>query len=67
MKDKQREALRNWQSLNRLMNDFTEDEVKEMLDDELGQQVQRTTFLERLHQRYCILRAHRERDVMMER
>jgi hypothetical protein len=67
MNEKQLSALRNWQSLNKLLNDLTENEIKEMLDDELKQRVQRTTFIERLHQRFCILRAQRERSAMMKK
>jgi hypothetical protein len=43
---------------------MTETEVKALLDVELVDR-QRVTFVERLHQRYCTLRATRERAEMM--
>jgi len=67
MNEKQLSALRNWPSLNKMLNDLTEYEIEEMLKDELKQRTPRTTFLERLHQRFCILRAQRERSAMMNK
>ena len=52
--------MNNWRSLNQLLNLLNEGQVKALLDDEIVGQ-RRTTFLKRLHQRYCILRAARER------
>jgi hypothetical protein len=52
--------MNNWRSLNQTLNLLNEEQVKAMLDDEIVGQ-RRTTFLKRLHQRYCILRAARER------
>lgn len=52
--------MNNWRSLNQTLNSLNEEQVKAMLDDEIVGQ-RRTTFLKRLHQRYCILRAARER------
>jgi hypothetical protein len=54
----------NWRQLNATLNDMSEAEVKQMLDDELAG-AQRVTFVERLHQRYCALRASRERAELM--
>ena len=54
----------NWRELNAQLNQMTEDEVKALLDVELVDR-QRVTFIERLHQRYCALRASRERAAMM--
>ncbi len=54
----------NWRELNAQLNQMTEDEVKALLDVELVDR-QRVTFIERLHQRYCALRASRERSAMM--
>lgn len=52
--------MNNWRSLNQSLNLLNEEQVKALLDDEIVGQ-RRTTFLKRLHQRYCILRAARER------
>ena len=52
--------MNNWRSLNQSLNLLNEEQVKALLDDEIVGQ-RRTTFLTRLHQRYCILRAARER------
>ena len=54
----------NWRELNAQLNRMTETEVKALLDVELVDR-QRVTFVERLHQRYCALRATRERAEMM--
>lgn len=54
----------NWRELNAQLNQMTETEVKALLDVELVDR-QRVTFVERLHQRYCTLRATRERTEMM--
>jgi len=50
----------NWRELNRKLNILTEDEVLELLEIE-REGAKRVTFLERLHQRYTMLRAARER------
>ena len=50
----------NWRQLNQKLNLMTEDKVLQMLNDErIG--ARRVTILERLHQRYTMLRAARER------
>ena len=54
----------NWRELNAQLNQMAETEVKALLDVELVDR-QRVTFVERLHQRYCALRATRERAEMM--
>lgn len=54
----------NWRELNAQLNAMSEAEVKALLDAELIDR-QRVTFVERLHQRYCALRAVRERAEMM--
>ena len=54
----------NWRQLNATLNDMSEAEVKQMLADEVAGS-QRVTFIERLHQRYCALRATRERAELM--
>ena len=50
----------NWRELNKKLNMLTEDEVLALLEAE-RQGARRVTFLERLHQRYTMLRAARER------
>ena len=50
----------NWRELNKKLNMLTEDEVLALLEAE-RQGAKRVTFLERLHQRYTMLRAARER------
>ena len=40
--------------------------VKELLDAEMASQHPRRTALLRLHQRYCVLRAKRERKEIMK-
>jgi hypothetical protein len=50
----------NWRSLNATLNDKTEEEVLELLNHE-RQTERRISMLQRLHQRYTILRASRER------
>jgi len=52
--------MKNWRVLNQNLNLFNEAEVKALLDEEIVGQ-RRATFLKRLHQRYCTLRANRER------
>lgn len=49
-----------WRRLNNVLATKTEAEVLEMLNAERAGE-KRVTFLERLHQRYCTLRASRER------
>jgi hypothetical protein len=50
----------NWRNLNENINNFSEDELKQMIYDEL-QDRKRSSILERLHQRFTIVRANRER------
>ena len=50
----------NWRELNQRLNLLTEDQVLQLLNDErIG--ARRVTILQRLHQRYTMLRAARER------
>ena len=55
----------NWRELNQKLNMLTEDEVLALLEDE-RQSARRVTFLERLHQRYTMLRAARERVELLK-
>ena len=54
----------NWREINKVLPTLDEDTVKRMLDDERKGE-QRTTVLVRLHQRYTILRATRERTEIL--
>ena len=55
----------NWRDLNRKLNMLTEAEVLALLEAErVG--ARRVTFLERLHQRYTMLRAARERVELLK-
>ena len=50
----------NWREINKVLPDLDENTIKKMLDEErVGEQ--RVTVLVRLHQRYTMLRAARER------
>ena len=55
----------NWRSLNRKLSLLTEAEVLALLEAE-RQGAKRVTFLERLHQRYTMLRAARERVELLK-
>ncbi len=57
-------ALRNWRELNKQLHQFREDQVLEMLNGERAGK-RRLVVLERLHQRYCALRAARERTEIL--
>ena len=52
--------IKNWNELNAILNKLSEDEVKSTLLEEVAG-AKRGTFVKRLHQRYCALRASRER------
>lgn len=54
----------NWRELNRVLPDLDEDAVRQLLEDERRGD-QRQTVLIRLHQRYTILRAARERKEIL--
>ena len=54
----------NWHQLNALLRTFSEKELKEMIDSEL-KGARRLSVVKRLHQRYCIVRATRERAEML--
>ncbi len=55
----------NWRELNKKLNMLTEGEVLALLEIE-RQGAKRVTFLERLHQRYTMLRAARERVELLK-
>jgi len=54
----------NWRKLNETLVDMSEKEVLALLDDERANR-RRVTVLTRLHQRYTILRAARERKEIL--
>jgi hypothetical protein len=55
----------NWRKLNKELNLYSEEQVLRMLTEErFG--ARRVTFLERLLQRYTMLRASRERVELMK-
>lgn len=55
----------SWRELNRKLSLLSEDQVLQMLNDE-RQGARRVTMLQRLHQRYTMLRAARERIELMK-
>ena len=55
----------NWRTLNKELNLLSESEVLALLEAERTG-ARRVTFLERLHQRYTMLRAARERVELMK-
>jgi len=50
----------NWRELNEVINNFTEQEIMDLLTDE-RRNARRSTVLIRLHQRFTTLRMMRER------
>jgi hypothetical protein len=50
----------NWREINKVLPDLDEDAVRRLLEDERKGE-QRQSVLIRLHQRYTMLRAARER------
>jgi len=55
----------NWKQLNHAISSMTEDEVLTALNEELDKK-RRWTIVKRLHQRYCALRASRERELFRQ-
>ena len=56
----------SWRALQSQINELTEADIWHLLDEELKGPA-RATFIERLHRRYCALRASRERIELMRR
>jgi plasmid maintenance system killer protein len=50
----------NWRNLNENITSFSEDELKQFIIDELKNR-KRSSILNRLHQRFTVVRANRER------
>lgn len=55
----------NWRQLNKDLGLMTEEQVLAMLNEERAG-AKRLSILQRLHQRFCILRAARERKVILD-
>ncbi len=55
----------NWKKLNEAISSMTEDEVLTALNEEIEHK-RRWTIVNRLHQRYCALRARRERELFRQ-
>ena len=55
----------NWKKLNDAISSMTEDEVLTALNEEIDGK-RRWTIVNRLHQRYCALRAKRERELFRQ-
>ena len=58
-------AMTNWVMLNTIIGSLTEEQLVEMLEDEKRNR-KRMRYLERIHQRYTIVRAARERDELLK-
>lgn len=54
-----------WRELNREINTLTENDLETLIESELKGQ-KRVTILERLHQRFCAVRASRERIELLK-
>jgi len=54
----------NWQELNAQLRTFSEEDLKNLITKEI-QTTRRPSVLKRLHQRYCIVRAARERTDLL--
>ncbi len=55
----------SWRRLNEILSQLSEEQVLDMLNEE-RQSSRRVTILERLHQRYTMLRAARERMELLK-
>ncbi|KPK27189.1 MAG: hypothetical protein AMJ66_11365 [Betaproteobacteria bacterium SG8_40] len=55
----------SWRELNSILADLNEETILNMLNEERAGE-RRATVLVRLHQRYTILRAARERSELLE-
>ena len=55
----------NWKTLNESLPKMTEQEVLDALNNEVKDK-KRWTIIKRLHQRFCAMRANRERVVFLK-
>ncbi len=53
-----------WRDMNRIINHKTEEELREMIVQEF-ETYKRPTILTRLHQKFTVLRAQREREELV--
>ncbi len=53
-----------WRDMHRIINHKTEDELREMIVQEF-ETYKRPTILTRLHQKFTVLRAQREREELI--
>ena len=56
----------NWYDLNAILPVASEERVVQLLEDEVTKH-KRPSFIVRLHQRYTVLRAARERKELLDR
>jgi hypothetical protein len=56
--------IKNWRELNDLLCTFSENELQRMIEEE-RKGARRQSILRRLHQRYCMVRAIRERAAIL--
>lgn len=56
--------MHTWRSLNKVLTTLSEEKLKELLDEEIAG-ARRMKLIERLHQRYNILRVARERKQLL--
>lgn len=55
-----------WRGLQKILSDLDEKTVLKMLEDECKAEFPRLSIVFRLHQRYTMLRAYREREEIMK-
>ena len=55
----------NWRNLNKVLTQLSEEDLLRLLNEERTGQ-RRITILTRLHQRYCVVRADRERMELLK-
>ena len=55
----------NWRNLNKVLTQLSEGDLLRLLNEE-RQGAKRVTILTRLHQRYCVVRADRERIELLK-
>ena len=56
----------SWRELHRRLPSYSEADIWHLLDEEINGPA-RAAFIERLHQRYCALRANRERTELLNK
>ena len=66
MSNRVNKALESWESLNEVLMDMTEDELKAALKREQGSETPRKEHLKRLHRRLGRMRSQREREELLD-